>query len=69
MADQLRRWRRAQPDGEAADASGWVTLRVQFDDEEQARFVALGSRADVVHPAALRERVRADRLAGVAATR
>jgi hypothetical protein len=46
-----------------------VTVRVQFDDEEQARFIALGSRADVVDPAALRDRVREDRLAGVAASR
>ena len=37
--------------------------------EEQARFIALGSRADVVDPAALRDRVRADRLAGADASR
>jgi len=39
-----------------------VTLRVQFDDEEHARFMALGlgPRVDVLGPASLRERVAAD---------
>jgi predicted DNA-binding transcriptional regulator YafY len=69
MADHLRRWRRAQPEDEGPDAGGRVTMRVEFDDEEQARFIALGSRADVVSPAALRDRVRADRLEAAAATR
>jgi predicted DNA-binding transcriptional regulator YafY len=69
MADQLRRWRRAQPATDEPEANGWVTMRVEFDDEEQARFIALGSRADVLGPAALRDRVRADRLAGAAASR
>lgn len=67
VADQLRRWRSAGPEAVEPDEGGRVTLRVQFDDEEQARFIALGSRADVVGPASLRERVRADRIAGASA--
>jgi predicted DNA-binding transcriptional regulator YafY len=41
------------------DAEGWVTLRVHFEDEEQALFIVLGlaSRARVLEPASLRERV------------
>ena len=50
MADQLRRWRGAGAENGEPDASGWVTMRVQFEDEEQARFIALGARADVVGP-------------------
>jgi predicted DNA-binding transcriptional regulator YafY len=65
MADQFRRWG-ATRESDAVDPAGRVTLHVRFDDEEQARFIALGSRADVVGPAALRARVQADRVAGVA---
>ncbi|HTW44738.1 MAG TPA: YafY family protein [Acidobacteriaceae bacterium] len=41
---------------------GWLKLRIQFDSEEQARFVALGfgPGACVIAPAALHERVLAD---------
>jgi len=41
---------------------GWLKLRIRFDSEEQARFVALGfgPGAQVVAPAGLRERVLAD---------
>jgi len=41
---------------------GWLKLRIQFDNEEQARFVALGfgPGAHVVAPATLRDRVIAD---------
>ena len=44
------------------DNDGWVTLQVQFEDEEQARFVALGfgPRAEVIAPASLRLLVMAD---------
>lgn len=40
---------------------GWVKLRIRFDSEEQARFVAsgLGPEAQVIAPAALRDRVLA----------
>lgn len=63
-AASLRRWRRTEPveddDGDTPD--GWVTWRVGFEDEEQARFIALGfgPRAEVVAPAELREAVAAD---------
>jgi predicted DNA-binding transcriptional regulator YafY len=63
-AESLRSWRTASPaaSGEPPDPEGWITLRVQFDDEEQARFVALGlgPKAEVVEPASLRDRVAAD---------
>jgi predicted DNA-binding transcriptional regulator YafY len=41
---------------------GWTTLRVHFDDEEEARFVVLGfgPRVEVIEPASLRDRVWAD---------
>jgi len=44
------------------DPKGWVTIHAQFEDEDQACFVVLGlgSRAEVIEPAALRERVAAD---------
>lgn len=57
-AESLRMWRSATPVGGNPDASGWVTLRVAFDDE-QACFMALGGSA--VHlsppPSALLDRL------------
>jgi len=45
-----------------ADAGGQVTVRVAFEDEEQACFVVLGfgPRAEVLEPAALKARVASD---------
>ncbi len=62
-ADSMRMWCRVQPaptDG-PGDPDGWVTLRVQFDDEEGACFVVLGlgPLVDVIEPPSLRARVRA----------
>jgi predicted DNA-binding transcriptional regulator YafY len=47
---------------EEVDGTTWRTLRVRFDDEEQACFIALGMgpRAEVLEPAVLRDRVTAD---------
>jgi predicted DNA-binding transcriptional regulator YafY len=63
-AEDLRSWRStALVEGErASDAEGWVTLRVQFDDEEQASFIilGLGPRVEVIEPEKLRQRVAAD---------
>jgi predicted DNA-binding transcriptional regulator YafY len=63
-AERLRSWRAASllPGAEDQGSEDWVTVRVQFDDEEQACFVVLGygPRADVIEPARLRERVAAD---------
>jgi len=63
-AESLKRWRTTSPlqAAEGSGAEGWVGLRVQFDDEEQARFVVLGlgPRVEVIEPASLRDRVRAD---------
>jgi predicted DNA-binding transcriptional regulator YafY len=67
-AAALERWRAAAPVADADTEPGWVTRRFQFDDEEQARFVALGHgpRAEVVEPASLSERVAADLAAAAA---
>jgi len=66
-AEKLEPWRNTSPVSTAEDPgdSEWVTLRVQFDDEEQARFVALGfgPRAVVIEPESLRDRVNSDRAA------
>src|SRR5712692_1028234 len=63
-ADGVKRWHVVTPaqSGEGPDAEGWVTLRVQFNDEDQACFVVLGlgPRVDVIDPASLRDRVAAD---------
>jgi predicted DNA-binding transcriptional regulator YafY len=61
-AASLRAWRNPPP-VPGDDGSGeWVTMRVQFEDEDQACFIVLGfgPRALVVEPASLRERVAAD---------
>jgi predicted DNA-binding transcriptional regulator YafY len=63
-AQSLRTWRTTSPVESPAgsDADGWVTLRVLFEDEEQARFMALGlgPRVEVLEPGTLREQVAAD---------
>jgi predicted DNA-binding transcriptional regulator YafY len=61
-ARSLRQWRTTATLPEA-DADGeWVTMRVHFDDEDQACFLVLGfgPRVDVIEPASLRRRVAAD---------
>src|SRR5262249_3609828 len=62
-AEKMRAWQVTPPASgdREVDREGWVTLRVQFDDEEQALFVALGlaSRAEVLAPEGLRARVAA----------
>jgi predicted DNA-binding transcriptional regulator YafY len=62
-ADRLKMWRMAAPvPDEKADAGGRITLRVQFDTEDHARFIVLGlgPRVDVVEPEVLRARVLAE---------
>jgi predicted DNA-binding transcriptional regulator YafY len=59
-AESLKQW---CPDvvviGPSSPVDPWVTLRLSFDDQEQAAFMVLGfgSRIDVVAPAGLRQRV------------
>lgn len=69
-AEGVKAWRNVQAE-EAPDAEGWITLRVQFEDEDQACFVALGlgPRVDVIDPPNLRQRVAADVAAVVERTR
>lgn len=68
-AESMKMWWTTSPVGspEQADGATWVTLRIGFDDEEQACFIALGlgPRADVIDPAALAQRVAADRTAAM----
>jgi predicted DNA-binding transcriptional regulator YafY len=57
----VRMWCRVvsgEPPG-APDRPGWVSMRVQFDDESEACFVVLGlgARIEVVAPESLRKRV------------
>ena len=72
-AEHVRAWRMADPPVEetAPDARNWVTLRVYFQDEEQARFVALGfgPRAEVVEPPTLQALLAADLAAMVQRSR
>lgn len=63
-AGWLKTWRPfgpVEPIGEP-DAEGWMTVRVLFEFEEAARFavLGLGPQVDVLTPADLRDRVRAD---------
>jgi len=72
-AKQLQMWQITSPAPSAQDsgAAEWVTLRVQFEDEEQACFavLGLGPRVDVIEPAGLRDRVAADVAAVIERTR
>ncbi len=71
-AEELQRWHVTKPVlSDVADPEGWVTLRAEFDDEEHACFIAqaLGGRAEVLEPAALRERVLASAAAVIARLR
>jgi len=58
-----------QVPAERTDAvpEGWTTLRVQFEDEQQALFLVLGfgSKAEVLAPATLRDKVAAELAATV----
>jgi predicted DNA-binding transcriptional regulator YafY len=68
-AESLRAWRNTDPvEGAEPDGEGWVTLRLEFEDEEQARFFALGlsPQVDVLAPLPLRARVAADLAAAFA---
>jgi predicted DNA-binding transcriptional regulator YafY len=63
-ADSMRTWCAVLPTSpaESPDPAGWVTLRVQFDHEADACFIVLGlgAQVDVIEPASLRARVKAD---------
>jgi predicted DNA-binding transcriptional regulator YafY len=62
-AGKLKWWCTITPlSGVKGAEPGWVTLRVPFEDEDQACFVVLGlgSRVEVVEPASLRTRVEAE---------
>jgi predicted DNA-binding transcriptional regulator YafY len=53
--------------GESADASGWLTLRVQFNHEHEAQFIVLGlgSRVEVLEPLSLRRHVETEQTAAL----
>jgi predicted DNA-binding transcriptional regulator YafY len=60
-AQSLSTWRAVTraADNHYSSSAGWVTLHIQFESEEQARFVVMGfgPKAQVLSPAELRERV------------
>jgi predicted DNA-binding transcriptional regulator YafY len=62
-ARRMLEWWTAQPVDEGPPVpEGWLKLRIQFESEEQARFIALGlgPGAQVIAPEGLRERVLKD---------
>jgi predicted DNA-binding transcriptional regulator YafY len=63
VAQWVRTWVTAVVTRDAEnDPDNWVTVKVQFDHEDQARFMVLGlgSRVEVIEPSTLRDRVRAE---------
>jgi predicted DNA-binding transcriptional regulator YafY len=63
-AERLAMWRCTAPKEPVSRSpvDGWVTREVEFDDEDQACFAALGfgPRAEVLAPKSLRDRVLSD---------
>ena len=61
-AEEMRIWGFGSNLDARTDSDGWITMRVQFDNEEHANFIVLGLGAcvDVVEPAELRQRVAAN---------
>ncbi len=67
-AERFLFWGRAPLSGTSErDPEGWVTRELDFDDEDQACFAALGlgSRVEVLAPPTLRARVENDRAASL----
>lgn len=67
-AEWMKLWRSTQPAATGTDTSeGWITLRVQFDQEDEACFVVqgLGANVAVIEPESLRDRVAENALAVV----
>jgi len=62
-ASWVRRWQMIVPGSESAGGAEWVTMRVTFECEEEACFVALGlgRHAQVIAPESIRQRVAAER--------
>jgi len=63
VAQWVKSWQTATPvEPDIPDPEGWITLRVQFDHEDEARFMVLGlgSRVELIDPPSLRERVAAE---------
>lgn len=70
-AQEIKMWRMAvesTPDPHEPSRTGWTVLQVQFEDEQQAAFVALafGAKAEVLAPVSLRKRVLSELLASAA---
>lgn len=61
-AKLIQDWQITSPvdEEEASGTTGWLTLRVQFNHEEEACFFVLGfgSRVDVIGPETLRKRIQ-----------
>jgi len=52
----------ASPAAKEADPDGWVRLKIQFENQEEAVFVVmgLGARVEVIEPTGLREKLIAE---------
>jgi predicted DNA-binding transcriptional regulator YafY len=61
-ASWVRMCRMVAPDAKQADRDGWLRLKIQFENEEEACFwvMGLGARVEVIEPEALREKVLAE---------
>jgi len=61
-ASWVRMCRMVAPDAKQADRDGWLRLKIQFENEEEACFwvMGLGARVEVLEPEALREKVIAE---------
>lgn len=61
-AAKLKTWHMCSTDAQTPADDGSITMRVRFEDEEQACFIVLGfgSKASVLEPRSLRERVVAE---------
>lgn len=61
-AQWVQTWHGTSPVETGPNAEGWITLRVQFEHEDEARFfvLGLGSRVEVVDPPSLRDRIHAE---------
>jgi predicted DNA-binding transcriptional regulator YafY len=70
-AEMIKAWGCFSEAGTAENSDGWITIRAQFNDEDDACFMVLGlgPRAEVVAPVALRERIAADIAAWVQRSR
>lgn len=54
----VKTWRIVSPAAQQADPDGWIRVKIEFDNQEEACFaiMGLGARVEVIEPASLREK-------------